>query len=157
MATEELDLDPSFTTIYQNDFKKKKSIDIIILRVQNKLIKVTKAAKVDSVPKLVDLLDDLNCCYIVFCVQGESEDGLIRMERHFTITYTPPFARPDEKVVYEMQKGKQISKATRGAIELHVGTKEDLRRKVNAVSFGVSRAKKDESDDEDHGNDWMDD
>jgi len=154
--SKELPLDARFAETYQ-DLKKKRSINTILLKIEQDTIKIAKTAKVETLPKLVELLDELHCCFLVYSLQGESEDGLIRMERIFTITYTPGLARPDEKLVYEMQKGKQLSKATRGSIELHVSTVEDMKRKINSVSFGASKARKDDSDDDNgKGDDWMD-
>jgi len=159
MSAAELPLDAGFADAY-NKLKHKRTINTIVLKVDQGEIKIVRADKMESLPKVVEVLDDTHCCFIVYSLQGESEDGLIRMERIFTITYTPVMAKLDEKLIYEMQKGKQISKCTRGAIEIHVSTKDDLRRKINGVSFGASKAKKDEresDDDDDGGKNWMDD
>lgn len=155
--SEELVLDDGFAAAY-NDLKMKRTINAIHLKVDHDKIKIVKTAKIDSLSKLVQLLDELHCSFLVYALQGESDDGLIRMERIFTICYTPGMARPDEKLVYEMQKGKQLSKATRGAIEVHVSTTDELKRKINSVSFGASKARKDDSDENDDAKgDWMDD
>ena len=155
--SEELPLDDDFEAEYTN-LKKKRTINYIILKVDGGKIRIQSTGNVDSLPGLCNkLLDDIHSCFVVYSLQGESEDGLIRTERIFTITYTPTLAKPDEKLMYEMQKGKQIAKATKGSIEVHVNTKEELRRRINGVSFGASKAKKDESDDDDNGKDWMDD
>jgi hypothetical protein len=157
--TEEYALDDTFSVEFDN-LKKKRTINFILLKVEAKTIRIVKTGQVATVPKLAELLDDLHCSFVVYSLQGESEDGLIRTDRIFTVTFTPNMARPDEKLVYEMQKGKQLLKNTKGSIELHVSTKDELKRRINGVSFGVSKARKDDnSDDEDNAGskDWMDD
>lgn len=155
MTTEYL-LDERFPAEYDN-LKKKRTINFILLNIQGSTINIAKTGNLDSLHKLSEVLDDLHCCFLIYSQQGESEDGLIRMDRIFTITYTPNLARPDEKLTFEMQKGKALSKASKGSIELHVMNREDLKRRINGVSFGASKAKKDDSDDDDNNKDWMDD
>jgi hypothetical protein len=154
-----LPLDESFPGLYAK-MKKDKTINMIHLKIVDRMIKVVKADKVDKMNSVLDLLDEMHCCFIVYSLQGESEDALIRMDRIFTITYTPGIARPDEKLVYEMQKGKKLSASAKGSIEIHIYSRDELKRKLNAVSFGAAKARKEEledQDEEDAGKDWMDD
>ena len=105
-------------------------------------------------------LDDRHCAYYMIDHRYATDDGSLRLAKIFFATYIPRLAPAEEKIVYETQKGKNLSKAVNsahagGAIEITAHEGDELKRKVYAVS-GIRRKTVYKDEDEDVGEDWMD-
>jgi hypothetical protein len=154
----DLPLDEYYENNYHN-MKNKHLINLIILKIVLGVIKVVKTDKIDNVSQIS--VDESDCCYIVYSTLGNSQDTMIKMERIFLITYTPEMSLPTQRMTYEMQSGKKLLSATRGAMEMHVRSKKELLTQVNAVLYGKMKAtskKLSDDEEEDEKNDnWMDD
>jgi hypothetical protein len=150
-----LDLDPDFSTAYEL-LKKDRKIAWIILRIVDKMIRVVEtAAPPNGVREVQDKMSDKKCCFIVLDHRYASDDGVLKQAKLFYITYIPKFAPLDEKVEYEMQKGKNLLKAVPGAIEVMATDIDEIKRKVYAVS-GTRRKTVYKDDEEVVDEDWMD-
>lgn len=153
----DLELDETFTREY-DDLKKKRVTNLILLKIEQKKIKVVRSGFVEDIEKtLKDLFDDLHCCYVIHSFKTDSADGYTSFERIVLATYTPAASKPEDRLVYEMQNGKKLSKASMGAIEIRVRSKDEFLKQINELKGRKGKTKTESDDEDDNNKDWMDD
>ena len=148
-------LDPAFPEMYTK-LRRSRAFAWIVLRIVGGEVKVVETAEPSlGVKDLMKKLPEKSCCYVVLDHRYQSDDGMLSQAKLFYVTYVPPLASVDEKMAYETQKGKALSKACPGAIEITIADPDELKRKVYAVS-GARRKTTFGDDIEPVSDDWMD-
>jgi len=66
---------------------------------------------------------------VIFDHRFKSDDGILKLQKLFLITYIPPGALVDDKLKYDMQKGKNLLALTKG-LEVAISDPAELKRKV---------------------------
>jgi len=148
-------LDAAFAAQYAK-LKKERALSWVVLRIADGAIRVVGTG--DAAKALKDLqaaLPERQCAFIVFDHRYKSDDGMLTQSKLFYVTFIPPLAPVDEKVAYETQKGKALSRAVPGAIEITVHDPDELKRKIYGVS-GTRRKTTYQDDLEVVDDDWMD-
>jgi hypothetical protein len=146
------------TSTFQS-LKLKKDLVAIFLRiVEDKIRVVGKLAsedgKFEDVVKFLEDLGERDCCYVVYDHRYQSDDGILKLQKLFLITYIPRTALTEDKLKYDMQKGKNLLALTKG-IEISVSDPNDLKRKVYGIS-NVRRKTVYKDEVEEENEDWMD-
>lgn len=156
-----LELDTSFPATY-NQMKAKRTHSWIALEIDDartkiKVVDVAPAGK--DINELMKFLEDKKCVYVVFQHNYKSDDGFLKMEKVFLITYVDTLDRATANVYNLDETKKRLVEACKGAIEVAASSPPDVKRRIYGVSstrrktvYGDER----EQEEEEEGDDWMD-
>jgi len=121
------------TSTFQG-LKLRKDLVAIFLRIVDEQITIvhklaSDKALEDVVAYIESTVGERDCCYVIFDHRFKSDDGILKLQKLFLITYIPPGALVDDKLKYDMQKGKNLLALTKG-LEVAISDPAELKRKV---------------------------
>ena len=157
--SEPLDLDPHFVEYYKA-LKSKREYSWIALQIEGKMLKVTHLEKGDKdVNTLLDFLKDKKCLYVVYQHHTKSDDGFLKIEKIFLLTYVNTIDRSVANVYNLDVTKRNLVKECIGAIEIAASTPPEVKKKMYGIEkirrqtvFGDEK----EIEEDKEGDDWMD-